>query len=72
MLLQRLLGASYEHTEGEGATLTITTDGTVAEVASIFVGLEDARIEPTEFSQKVATLDDVFLKITGSTNREAE
>ena len=40
--------------------------------ASIFVKLRDARIEPTEFSQKVATLDDVFLKITSGTNREAE
>ena len=30
---------SYAHTEGEGATLTITTDGSVAEVAGIFVGL---------------------------------
>ena len=64
-----VLGKSYAHTEGEGATLTITTDGTVAQVAGIFVGLEDARIEPTEFSQKVATLDDAFLKITG-TSRE--
>ncbi len=66
----RVLGKSHAHTEGEGATLTITTDGTVAQVAGIFVGLEDARIEPTEFSQKVATLDDAFLKITGSSREE--
>ena len=71
MLLQRCLARATPILEGEGATLTITTDGTVAEVASIFVGLRDARIEPTEFSQKVATLDDVFLKITG-TSREDE
>ena len=64
------LGESYACTEGEGATLTITTDGTVAEVAGIFVGLRDARIEPTEFSQKVATLDDAFLKIIGSSREE--
>jgi ABC-2 type transport system ATP-binding protein len=67
-----LLRSSYELTEGEGPTLTITTDGSVAEVASVFVGLRDARIEPTEFSQKVATLDDVFLKMTGGREREAE
>jgi ABC-2 type transport system ATP-binding protein len=67
-----LLRSGYELTEGEGPTLTITTDGSVAEVASVFVGLRDARIEPTEFSQKVATLDDVFLKMTGGTDREAE
>ncbi len=65
----KVLGKRYAHLGGEGATLTITTDGTVAQVAGIFVGLEDARIEPTEFSQKVSTLDDVFLKIT-STGRE--
>ena len=62
----RMLGESYALTEGEGVTLTITTDGSVAQVAGIFVGLQDARIEPAEFSQKVATLDDAFLKITGS------
>jgi ABC-2 type transport system ATP-binding protein len=66
----RELGKSYACVEGEGATLTITTDGTVAEVAGIFAGLRDARIEPTEFSQKVATLDDAFLKITGSSREE--
>ena len=66
----KALGESYAHTEGGGATLTITTDGTVAEVASMFVALRDARIEPTEFSQKVATLDDVFLKITGANGED--
>jgi ABC-2 type transport system ATP-binding protein len=59
-------GTSYACLEGEAATLTITTTGTVAEVAGIFAGLRDARIEPTEFAQKVASLDDAFLKITGS------
>ena len=54
----------------EGTTLTITTDGSVAQVAGIFVGLEDARIEPTEFSQKLATLDDAFLKITATGGEE--
>jgi len=62
----KVLGGSYACTEGEGTTLTITSDGSVAEVASIFVGLRDAGIEPTEFAQKVATLDDVFLKIVGT------
>ena len=66
----KVLGDSYACREGEGVTLTITTDGTVAQVAGIFAGLEDARIEPTEFSQKVATLDDVFLKVTGTSQEE--
>jgi ABC-2 type transport system ATP-binding protein len=66
----KALGESYAHSEGEGATLTITTDGSVAQVASMFVALRDARIEPAEFSQKVATLDDVFLKIVGADREE--
>jgi ABC-2 type transport system ATP-binding protein len=66
----RALGEDYACLDGEGATLTITTDGTVAEVAGIFGGLRDARIEPTEFSQKVATLDDAFLKITGGSRED--
>jgi ABC-2 type transport system ATP-binding protein len=64
------LRESYACAEGEGATLTITTDGSVAQVAGVFVGLRDARIEPAEFSQKVATLDDAFLKIIGSSREE--
>jgi ABC-2 type transport system ATP-binding protein len=64
------LRESHACTAGEGATLTIATDGSVGEVAGVFVGLRDARIEPTEFSQKVATLDDAFLKIIGSSREE--
>jgi ABC-2 type transport system ATP-binding protein len=66
----KALGRSFPHTEAQGATLTIATDGTVADVAGVFIGLRDARIEPTEFSQEVATLDDVFLKITGASQEE--
>jgi ABC-2 type transport system ATP-binding protein len=66
----RELGKSYACLEGAGATLSITTDGTVAEMVGIFAGLRDARIEPTEFSQKVATLDDAFLKITGGSRED--
>jgi ABC-2 type transport system ATP-binding protein len=66
----RVLGKNFAHTDSDGTTLTITTDGTVAQVASIFVGLEDAGIAPTEFSQKVATLDEAFLKITGTSEED--
>jgi ABC-2 type transport system ATP-binding protein len=66
----RVLGESFACLEGESATLTITTDGTVAEVAGIFGGLRDAQIEPMEFSQKVATLDDAFLRIIGSSGKD--
>ena len=62
-----VLGRSYAAAKGEGATVTITTDGSVSQVAGTFVALRDAHIEPTEFSQKEPTLDDVFLKLTGTT-----
>jgi ABC-2 type transport system ATP-binding protein len=67
----KVLGRNSAHTAGEGATLTITTDGSVSQVAGVFAELRDARIEPAEFSQKVATLDDAFLKITGAGGEEA-
>jgi ABC-2 type transport system ATP-binding protein len=60
------LGTSYAPARHEGARLTIVTDGSATQVVRVFAALEDARIEPTEFSQKVATLDDVFLKLTGA------
>ena len=66
----KVLGTSYACLEGEDATLTITTGGSVADVAGVFAALRDARIEPTEFAQKVATLDDAFLKITGSSRED--
>jgi ABC-2 type transport system ATP-binding protein len=62
----RALGKTFSQADGDGSTLTMTTDGTMAEVAGIFIELRDARIEPTQFSQEVATLDDVFLKIIGA------
>jgi ABC-2 type transport system ATP-binding protein len=53
-----------------GLKLVVTTDGSVAEVARAFSILRDAHIEPTEFSQKTVTLDDVFLKITSGKKEE--
>ncbi|HXL38275.1 MAG TPA: DUF4162 domain-containing protein, partial [Ktedonobacteraceae bacterium] len=44
-------------------SLTIETDGTLAQVARLFSQIQAANIETTEFSQKLPTLDDVFLKI---------
>jgi ABC-2 type transport system ATP-binding protein len=64
------LGRSYACSKGEGATLTITTDGTVAGLAGVFTDLRDAGIEPAEFSRKEASLDDAFLKIIGSDREE--
>lgn len=47
----------------EEYSLTITTDGSAAQVARLFNDIETAHIELAEFSQKQPTLDDVFLKV---------
>jgi len=44
-------------------SLTIKTDGTLAQVARLFSQIQAANIETAEFSQKLPTLDDAFLKI---------
>jgi ABC-2 type transport system ATP-binding protein len=44
-------------------SLTIETDGTLAQVARLFSQIQATDIETSEFSQKLPTLDDVFLKI---------
>jgi ABC-2 type transport system ATP-binding protein len=57
-------------TKESNLKLIINTNGSVAEVADIFMALRDAHIEPAEFSQKEVTLDDVFLKIIGDKKEE--
>ena len=55
---------SYEAAPDEKTrSLTITTDGSVKQIARIFTQIQEAHIEISEFSQKTATLDDAFLKI---------
>lgn len=53
----------------EALTLTVSTDGSVKEMTHIFSELATHHIEVTEFSQKMPTLDDVFLEIV---NRKGE
>jgi ABC-2 type transport system ATP-binding protein len=52
-------------------TLTISTDGSVAEVSRLFRLLETARVEVAEFAQKSPTLDDAFLQIINDHKGEA-
>jgi len=44
-------------------SLTVTTDGSMAQIAHIFNQIQTAHIDVAEFSQKMPTLDDAFLKI---------
>lgn len=59
----------YTVETGDGLTLTITVGEGTRQLAELFVHLRDARIDPTDFSQKLPTLDDVFFKIIGE-NKE--
>lgn len=49
----------------ENLTLSITSDSSIKQITDILNRLEKADISVTEFSQKLPTLEDVFLRIIG-------
>jgi ABC-2 type transport system ATP-binding protein len=59
---QRALGGNHEVSRS-ASTLVVSTSGSMADVADIFIRLKDGGIEPTGFSRQEPTLDDVFFKI---------
>lgn len=63
------LGKKFQVTS-EGTTLTVRTGGSAAHIAELFTSLRDAKVEPTDFSQQVPTLDDVFFKLTSKIKEE--
>lgn len=68
------LFTSYE-TDADLAqlSLSITTDGSVEQLAAILTNLTRSHIGVTEFSQRSPTLDDVFLATVGAhPNKEAK
>jgi ABC-2 type transport system ATP-binding protein len=65
-----LLEKEYEVTKGDDLTLTVAAGGSTTQIAGLFIRLRDAKLEPTNFSQQVPTLDDVFFKLTS--NKEEE
>jgi len=66
----KALLAKHYQVASDGVTLSVIIDGTTSQVAQLFAQLRDSHIEPTEFSQKVPTLDDVFLKLVGTAKEE--
>ncbi|HLI50455.1 MAG TPA: AAA family ATPase, partial [Thermomicrobiaceae bacterium] len=66
-----VLEPQHRVTERDNLTLSIDTDGTVADIARLFIHLRDAGVEPSSFEQKLPTLDDVFFKIIASEPLEA-
>lgn len=59
----RLFHSYHVTSDDKTYALKITTDGSVSQIIRIFNQLQNAHIDISEFSQKTATLDDVFLKI---------
>ena len=59
---QRALGEQHEVGRVD-STLVVATTGSVAEMADLFIRLKEGGIEPTGFSRRLPTLDDVFFKI---------
>jgi ABC-2 type transport system ATP-binding protein len=59
---QRALGGHHDLTPVD-AKLLVATRGSVADLADVFIRLNQAGIEPSGFSRQLPTLDDVFFKI---------
>lgn len=63
----------YKTNLNEGdQTLTIVTDGSIKQMTNILNRLENADIPVAVFSQKLPTLEDVFLTIIGENNGKGE
>lgn len=60
------LKKDYEIIKQEGLALTLNMGGDTAKIARLFVRLHEAKLEPTDFSQQVPTLDDVFFALTSN------
>lgn len=61
-----LLQHRYDLTKGNNnLTLTIALGTGLTQLADLFVQLRDAKIEASDFSHILPTLDDVFFKLTG-------
>jgi ABC-2 type transport system ATP-binding protein len=59
---QRALGGQHEVSRID-SKLMVATTGSVAEMADMFIRLNDAGVEPTGFTRQIPTLDDVYFKI---------
>ena len=67
---QRALGDGRELT-GVDSKLVVASNGSVADMADMFIRLNNAGLEPAGFTAKEPTLDDVFFKILGEDKEES-
>lgn len=65
-----ILKKHYKVDRGENLVLTVIVGEGTKRLAELFIQLRDANIEPTEFTQKPPTLDDVFFKIINDKKEE--
>jgi ABC-2 type transport system ATP-binding protein len=65
-----ILEKDYAIIKGDSLTLTVTAGDSTSQIAELFIRLRDAKLEPTDFSQQVPTLDDVFFKLTSHKQEE--
>ena len=66
---QRALTSGHELSRVD-SKLVIASDGSVADMADMFIRLNNAGVEPTRFIAKEPTLDDVFFQILGEDKEE--
>jgi ABC-2 type transport system ATP-binding protein len=59
---RRALGEQHEINRVD-SKLVVSTSGSAAEMADMFIRLKDSGIEPTGFSRQLPTLDDAFFRI---------
>lgn len=71
-MARNLLGEYKSSLIEENQTLTIATDGSIKQITSILNILENADISVAQFSQKLPTLEDVFITIIGENKGKGE
>jgi ABC-2 type transport system ATP-binding protein len=69
-IAEKRLGGHYEVSRVD-ARLIVKTTGSVAEMADLFIQLNNAGVEPSGFSRQLPTLDDVFFKILDEAKEES-
>jgi ABC-2 type transport system ATP-binding protein len=60
---QKALRSYQTEADNDTRSLLVTTDGTVKQAAKLFGDIQVAQVSVEEFSQKIPTLDEAFLKI---------
>ena len=67
-----VLENDFEITERNDPIITVATGGSATKIAEVFIRLRDAKLEPTDFSQQIPTLDDVFFELTSNKKEEMQ